>query len=205
MAVSRTRSSTRTTTPPDPGSGCIPRPGPGRRSASRESPANGPSSRADIVLHHMPASTCRGPLARCPGKTPGTDLVAEAWQRRARAQPAELAAGPITVSAALNTSRCRTQAKSAGRTDRRLMAEPRRKRRHAKLRKANRTSGSACRPESQAGQSAAYRSAVILSPFGISPGRAGVLRVRHVADVRLWARLRTQKRGDKGMDAGHVG
>jgi hypothetical protein len=46
----------------------------------------------------MPASTCRGPLARCPGKTPGTDLVAAAGQRRARAQPAELAAGPITVS-----------------------------------------------------------------------------------------------------------
>jgi hypothetical protein len=31
------------------------------------------------------------------------------------------------------------------------------------------------------------------------------LRVRHVADVRLWARLRTQKRSDKGIDAGHVG
>jgi hypothetical protein len=31
------------------------------------------------------------------------------------------------------------------------------------------------------------------------------LRARHVADVRLWARLRTQKRGDKGMEAGYVG
>ena len=66
---------------------------------------NGPLSRAHIVLHHMPASTCRGPLARCRG----------------------------TVSAALNTSRCRTLAESAGRADRRLMVEPRRKRRHAKL------------------------------------------------------------------------
>jgi hypothetical protein len=49
------------------------------------------------------------------------------------------------------------------------------------------------------------QTAVILSPFQISPGGAGVLRVRHVADVRFWARLRTQKRGDKGTDAGHVG
>jgi hypothetical protein len=29
--------------------------------------------------------------------------------------------------------------------------------------------------------------------------------VRHVADVRLWARLRTQKRSGKRIDAGHVG
>ena len=29
--------------------------------------------------------------------------------------------------------------------------------------------------------------------------------MRHVADVKLWARLRTQKRSDKGTDAGHVG
>jgi hypothetical protein len=49
------------------------------------------------------------------------------------------------------------------------------------------------------------RTAVILSPFGISHGREGFLRVRHVADVKLWARLRTQKRSDKGTDAGHVG
>jgi hypothetical protein len=48
-------------------------------------------------------------------------------------------------------------------------------------------------------------SAVILSPFGISPGQEGFLRGRHVADVTFWARLRTQKRGDKGMDAGHAG
>ena len=48
------------------------------------------------------------------------------------------------------------------------------------------------------------RSAVILSPFEISPGGAGVLRVRHVADVRFWARLRSQKRSDKGIGAGHV-
>ena len=47
--------------------------------------------------------------------------------------------------------------------------------------------------------------AVILSPFGISPGREGCLRLRHVADVRLWARRRTQKRSDKEIGAGHVG
>src|SRR5580704_11065130 len=136
MAVSRTRSSTPATTSPDPGSG--------RHSLDQVPVAvvragitrNEPMSRADIVLHHMSAGTCHSPLARCPGKTPGADLVAAAGQRRAQAQPAELAAGPITVSAALNNIRCRTEAKSAGRADRRLMAEPRRKRRHAKLRKA---------------------------------------------------------------------
>jgi hypothetical protein len=48
-------------------------------------------------------------------------------------------------------------------------------------------------------------SADILSPFGISPGHDRVLRLRHVADVRFWARLRAQKRSDKGTDAGHVG
>ena len=37
------------------------------------------------------------------------------------------------------------------------------------------------------------------------PWSEGVLRLRHVADVRFWARLRTQKRSDKGIDAGHVG
>jgi hypothetical protein len=41
-------------------------------------------------------------------------------------------------------------------------------------------------------------SAVILSPFWISPGHGGFLRLRHVADVRFWARFRTQKRSDKG-------
>jgi hypothetical protein len=46
---------------------------------------------------------------------------------------------------------------------------------------------------------------VILSRFWISPGHVGFLRLRHVADVRFWARLRTQKRSDKGIDAGHVG
>jgi hypothetical protein len=45
---------------------------------------------------------------------------------------------------------------------------------------------------------------VILSPFWISPGHEGFLRLRHVADVRFWAQLRTQKRSDKGIDAGHV-
>jgi hypothetical protein len=48
------------------------------------------------------------------------------------------------------------------------------------------------------------RSAVILSPFCISPGHEGVLRLGHVADVRFWARIRTQERSDKGIDAGHV-
>src|SRR6185437_7241539 len=37
------------------------------------------------------------------------------------------------------------------------------------------------------------------------PGGEGFLRRKHVADVRFWARLRTQKRSDKGIDAGHVG
>lgn len=64
MAVRRTRSSRRTATSPDPGSGGIP-------STTSRSPQcepgitrNGPLPRADIVLHHMPASTCRGPRAR---------------------------------------------------------------------------------------------------------------------------------------------
>ena len=48
------------------------------------------------------------------------------------------------------------------------------------------------------------RTAVILSPFRISPGHDRVLRLRHVADVRFWARLKTQKRSDKGIDAIHV-
>jgi hypothetical protein len=48
------------------------------------------------------------------------------------------------------------------------------------------------------------RTAVILSPFGISPGHEGFLRLRHVAYVRLCARPRSQKRGDKEIDAGHV-
>jgi len=30
------------------------------------------------------------------------------------------------------------------------------------------------------------------------------LRLGHVADVRFWARIRTQKRSDRGIDAGHV-
>ena len=30
------------------------------------------------------------------------------------------------------------------------------------------------------------------------------MRLRHVADVRFWARLRTQKRSDERIDAGHV-
>jgi hypothetical protein len=49
------------------------------------------------------------------------------------------------------------------------------------------------------------RTAIILSPFEISPRRTGILRLRHVADVRFWARLRTQKRSDKGIGTGHVG
>ena len=39
---------------------------------------------------------------------------------------------------------------------------------------------------------------VILSPFEISPGHEGVLRLRHVADVRFWARLRTKSPGNRG-------
>lgn len=48
------------------------------------------------------------------------------------------------------------------------------------------------------------RTAVILSPFGISPGHKGILRLRHVADVKFWVRLRTEKRSDERIDAGHV-
>ena len=48
------------------------------------------------------------------------------------------------------------------------------------------------------------RTAVILSPFGISPGHEGFLRLRHVAYVMLCARLRSQKRSDKEIEAGHV-
>jgi hypothetical protein len=55
-------------------------PGPGRQPGITR---DEPMSRADIVLHHMTASTCHSPLARCPGKTPGADLVAAAGQRRA--------------------------------------------------------------------------------------------------------------------------
>jgi hypothetical protein len=47
-------------------------------------------------------------------------------------------------------------------------------------------------------------SAVILSAFCISPGHDWFLRLRHVADVRLCARLRTQRRSDEEIDAGHV-
>ncbi len=43
-----------------------------------------------------------------------------------------------------------------------------------------------------------------LSPFCISPGHEGVLRLRHVAYVMLCARPRSQKRSDKETDAGHV-
>ena len=58
----------------------FPDPGPGRQPGITR---DEPMSRADIVLHHMTASTCHSSLARCPGKTPGADLVAAAGQRRA--------------------------------------------------------------------------------------------------------------------------
>ena len=53
-------------------------------------------------------------------------------------------------------------------------------------------------PEGRQGSPQPHRTAVILSRFWISPGHEGFLRLRHVADVRFWARLRTQKRSDKG-------
>jgi len=49
------------------------------------------------------------------------------------------------------------------------------------------------------------RTAVILSPFRISPSHEAFLRLRHVAYVMLCARLRSQKRSDEKIDAGHVG
>jgi hypothetical protein len=48
---------------------------------------------------------------------------------------------------------------------------------------------SACISNWAANGSLPRRSAVILSPFEISPGHEGFSRLRHVADVRFWARL----------------
>ena len=48
----------------------------------------------------------------------------------------------------------------------------------------------------------APRSAVILSPFGRSPGHEGFLRARHVAHVRFWAGSDNQKRTEKRRAAG---
>ena len=44
-----------------------------------------------------------------------------------------------------------------------------------------------------------------LKSISDEPWSSGVFRLRHITDVRLWAWLRTQKRSDKGIDAGHVG
>jgi hypothetical protein len=144
MAVSRTRSSTRTTTSPDPGSG--------RHSLDQvpvaAARAGNHPQEAVVAGGHRATPHARQHLPRSAGAVPGQDAGRRPGNRSraaARAGPARRARSPrpITVWAALNTSRCRTQAESAGRADRRLMVEPRRKRRHAKLRKANRTSGSA--------------------------------------------------------------
>jgi hypothetical protein len=122
----------------------FPRPGPGRRSASRESPATGRCrGRTSCYTTHAGQH-----LPRSADAVPGQDAGRRPSNRSraaTRAGPARRprSPGPITVWAALNTSRCRMRAESAGRADRRLMVEPRRKRRHAKLRKANRTSRSA--------------------------------------------------------------
>ena len=53
-----------------------------------------------------------------------------------------------------------------------------------------RTSGSVRREGETPADLDDARSAVILSPFGISPGHEGFLRLRHVAYVMLCARLR---------------
>jgi hypothetical protein len=134
MAVSRTRSSTRTTTSPDPGSG---------RHSLDQVPvaavrAGNHPQRAVVAGGHRAAPHAGQHLPRSAGAVPGQDAGRRPGSRsRAAARAGSgrrvRSPGPITVSAALNASRCRTQAESAGRADRRLMVEPRRKRRPAKL------------------------------------------------------------------------
>jgi hypothetical protein len=129
----------------------IARPGSGRHSLDQVPVAavragNHPQQ-AVVAGGHRATPHAGQHLPLCAGAVPGQDAGRRPGNRsRAAARgpsPPSSQPGPITVWAALNTSRCRTQAESAGRADRRLMVEPRRKRRHAKLREANRTSGSA--------------------------------------------------------------
>ena len=91
MAVSRTRSSTRTTTSPDPGSGRhsldqVPVAAV-RAGITRERAV----SRADIMLSHMPASACRVRW-RVPGSAAQTWRPQPAAARAA--QPAESQSRP---------------------------------------------------------------------------------------------------------------
>jgi hypothetical protein len=137
VAVSRTRSGTRTATrltrDPDgifPARSRSPQCEPGI--TRKPAVAAGGHRAAPPAGQHLPRST--GAVAgQDAGRRPGSRSQAAARAGSARRVRSP---GPITVPAALNTSRCRTQAESAGRADRRLMAEPSRKRRHAKLRKA---------------------------------------------------------------------
>ena len=65
-------------------------------------------------MRHMPAGTCHGPLVRYPGKDARAQTLAAAERAAApRLSPQSSQPRPITVSAALTNSRCRTQAQSA--------------------------------------------------------------------------------------------
>jgi len=114
---------------------------PSARSRSLQCEPGITRKRAVVAGGHRAAPHAGQHLPRSAGAVPGKDARRRHGSRRRAAARAGStrrvrSPGPITVSAALNTSRCRTQAESAGRADRRLMAEPRRKRRHAKPRKA---------------------------------------------------------------------
>jgi len=163
---------------------------------------------------------------------PGMSLIALAkcWQctgavRRRASQPACHPAGceaavagrgsaGYTQRSAAQGSQTRAGRSSRMRMPVRLLGNPQPLTHHRAVvpsiselhsRTRDRTAVSGC-PQSRAPRERlGARSAVILSPFGTSPGHEGFLRLRHVADVRFWARLRTQKRSDKGIDAGHVG
>jgi hypothetical protein len=116
MAVSRTRSSTQTTPSPDPGSGrhflgqvpvAAVRTGNHRKRAI----AAGGQRAAPHAARHLPRSAGAVP-GQDAGRRPGSRSRAAARTGSARRVRSP---GPPTVPAALNTSKCRTQAPSAGR------------------------------------------------------------------------------------------
>jgi hypothetical protein len=113
-AVSRTRSRTPATPSPNPGSG---RYAPDRVPVAAARAAHHPhwtAATVTIVMRPKPASTCHGPLAQCP-KTPGAGAGGRSRATARRLSPPSSQPDPITVPAVLTTSRCRTQAESAGR------------------------------------------------------------------------------------------
>jgi hypothetical protein len=113
-AVRRTRSSTPATPSPNPESG---RYAPDRVPVAAARAAHHPHRTAatvTIVMRPKPASTCHGPLAQCP-KTPGAGADGRSRATARRLSPMSSQPDPITVPAALTTSRCRTQAESADR------------------------------------------------------------------------------------------